>query len=80
MSLADSLKIAVEEAPLNSICSIKKTMDSLSKEDKATLENALYDRGIKAAVLARALNKEKINISASTITRHRNNGCSNCAK
>lgn len=80
MSLADSIKNAVDEAPLNSICSVKRIAETLSKEDKTTLESALYNRGIKASVLARAFAKEKIEISASTITRHRNGGCANCAK
>ena len=80
MSLADSIKIAVEEAPLNAICSVRKVAETLSKEDRDTLESAIYDRSIKASVLGRALAKEKIEISVSTITRHRNNGCANCAK
>ena len=79
MALADSLKNAIDEAPLNSVCSIKKIMETLSKEDKAVLEKSLYDRGIKASVLGRALAKEKIEISVSTITRHRNGGCATCA-
>lgn len=80
MTLADSLKNAIEEAPLNAICSVKKIAETLSKEDRMTLEDSLYDRRIKASVLGRAFSKEKIDISASTITRHRNGGCANCAK
>ena len=79
MALADSLKNAIDTAPLNSVCSVKRVMETLTKEDKAVLEKALYDRGIKASVLGRALAKEKIDISVSTITRHRNGGCANCA-
>jgi hypothetical protein len=52
----------------------------LSKEDRAVAEKALYDRNIKASVLGRAFKKENIDITTSTITRHRNGGCLNCAR
>jgi hypothetical protein len=80
MALADTLKEMADSAPRTSVCSVVKIMNTLTKEDKAVLEKALYDRGIKASVLGRALAKEKIDISVSTITRHRNGGCATCAK
>jgi hypothetical protein len=79
MALADSLKQEIHSAPRTSVCSVVKIIDRLSKEDKDILQKALYDRGIKASVLGRALAKEKIEISVSTITRHRNGGCATCA-
>lgn len=78
MGLADSLKIENALAPRNAICSITKAKEKMSKEDLETLEKVLYDRSIKAAVLARALRKEQIDISEGTITRHRNGWCKNC--
>lgn len=80
MSLAETIKITAAEAPLNAVCTVKKAMEKLSKEDREVAEKALYDRGIKASVLGRAFKKENIEISASTITRHRNGGCLNCAR
>lgn len=80
MALADSIKSAINEAPLNATCTVKKAMEKLSKEDRAVAESALYDRNIKASVLGRAFKKENIDITTSTITRHRNGGCMNCAR
>lgn len=80
MGLSESIKSAIAEAPLNSICTVKIALSKLSDTDRKVLENALYDRGIKASVLGRALKKENIDISTPTITRHRNGGCLNCAK
>jgi hypothetical protein len=80
MALADSIKSAIKEAPLNATCTVKKAMELLSKEDRTVAEKALYDRNIKASVLGRAFKKENINITTSTITRHRNGGCLNCAR
>jgi hypothetical protein len=80
MALAETIKIAVAEAPLNATCTVKKAMELLNKEDRAVAEKALYDRNIKASVLGRAFKKENIDITTSTITRHRNGGCLNCAR
>jgi hypothetical protein len=80
MALSDTIKLAVAEAPLNATCTVKKAFELLSKEDKAVAEKALYDRNIKASVLGRAFKKENIDITTSTITRHRNGGCLNCAR
>jgi hypothetical protein len=80
MALADSIQTAIKEAPLNATCTVKKAFEKLSKEDRAVAETALYDRNIKASVLGRAFKKENIDITVSTITRHRNNGCMNCAR
>lgn len=78
MGLADSLKAEIQEAPTHAICSIVKCKETMTKEDIATLDAALYDRGIKASVLGRALRKEGIDITEGTITRHRNGGCKTC--
>ena len=80
MALADSIQSAIKEAPLNATCTVKKAMELLTKEDRAVAEKALYDRNIKASVLGRAFKKENIDITTSTITRHRNGGCLNCAR
>ena len=80
MTLADTIKLAVTEAPLNATCTVKKAMEKLAAEDRKVAESALYDRNIKASVLGRAFKKENICITTSTITRHRNGGCMNCAK
>lgn len=80
MALADSIKNAIKEAPLNATCTVKKAMELLKGEDRAVAEKALYDRNIKASVLGRAFKKENIDITTSTITRHRNGGCMNCAR
>jgi hypothetical protein len=79
MGLADTLKQENDTAPKNSICSIAKAKVVMKKEDIATLDKALYDRNIKASVLGRALRKEGIDISETTITRHRNGWCKTCA-
>lgn len=78
MALADSLKEATNTAPKNSICSVTKAKEKMSKDDIATLDIALYDRDIKASVLGRALRKESIDITEGTITRHRNGWCKTC--
>lgn len=78
MALADSLKSEIEQAPMNAICSVSKAKEKMSKEDVKTLEATLYDRGIKASVLSRALRKEGVEIADGTITRHRNGGCKTC--
>lgn len=78
MALADSLKTAVTTAPKNSICSVLKAKEKMTKEDVATLDVALYDRDIKASVLGRALRSEGIDITEGTITRHRNGWCKTC--
>ena len=78
MALADALRSEQAIAPSNSVCSIKKAKDVLAKEDIETLEKSLYDRSIKAAILARALRKENIDITETTITRHRNGWCKTC--
>lgn len=80
MTLADSIESAIKEAPLNATCTVKKAMELLSEEDRKIAHNALYDRNIKASVLGRAFKKENIDITTSTITRHRNGGCMNCAR
>lgn len=80
MSLANTIKLAVAEAPLNATCTVKRAMEKLADEDKKVAHSAIYDRSIKASVLGRAFKKENIDITASTITRHRNGGCLNCAK
>jgi hypothetical protein len=79
VGLADALKKENDIAPSNSICSIAKAKAVMSKEDIATLDKVLYDRNTKASVLGRALRKEGINISETTITRHRNGWCKTCA-
>ena len=78
MALADSLKEMNKIAPKNSICSITKAKEKMSKEDITVLESSLYDRNIKASILGRALRKENIDITEGTITRHRNGGCKTC--
>ena len=80
MALSDTIKLAVAEAPLNATCTVKKALEKLVGEDKKVAESAIYDRNIKASVLGRAFKKENIDITTSTITRHRNGGCLNCAK
>jgi hypothetical protein len=80
MALSDTIKLAVAEAPLNATCTVKKALEKLVGEDKEVAEKALYDRNIKASVLGRAFKKENIDITTSTITRHRNGGCLTCAK
>jgi hypothetical protein len=79
MALADALKKETDIAPRNSICSIAKAVQIMKSEDITTLNKALYDRNIKASVLGRALRKEGIDISETTITRHRNGWCKTCA-
>ena len=78
MALADSLKEATESAPKNSICSVFKIKQNMSKDDLATFEAVLYDRTVKASILERALKKEGIDLQQGTITRHRNSGCKTC--
>lgn len=78
MGLAETLKTQIKESPLNAICSVVKAKAKMDKEDIAVFENALYDRGIKASTLGRALRKEGIDVSEGTITRHRNGGCKTC--
>ena len=80
MALADTIKLTTAEAPLNATCTVKRAMEKLVGEDKKVAEQALYDRNIKASVLGRAFKKENIDITTSTITRHRNGGCLTCAK
>lgn len=80
MGLSDTIKTEAAIAPSTSICSVSKAFDSLNKEDKQVAEAALYDRNIKASVLGRAFKKENIDVTVSTITRHRNGGCHTCAK
>jgi len=80
MTLAETIKLTVLEAPLNATCTVKRAMEKLKGEDRQVAESALYDRNIKASVLGRAFKKENIDITTSTITRHRNGGCLNCAK
>jgi selenophosphate synthetase-related protein len=79
MALADALKKETDIAPRNSICSIAKAVQTMKPEDITTLNKVLYDRNIKASVLGRALRKEGIDISETTITRHRNGWCKTCA-
>lgn len=78
MSLADSLKDAVANQVKPSVCSVIKAKTVMKKEDITTLEAALFDRTIKATTLGRALQNEGIDISAGTITRHRNGWCKSC--
>lgn len=78
MSLADSLKEAVANEIRPHVCSVVKAKAKMSKDDIATLEAALYNRDIKATVLGRVLQKEGIDISSGTITRHRNGWCKSC--
>jgi len=80
MGLSDTIKTEAAIAPSTSICSVSKAFDLLNTEDKQIAEAALYDRNIKASVLGRAFKKEKIDVTVSTITRHRNGGCHTCAK
>lgn len=78
MGLEESLEEAIKSAPANSVCSVAKAKETISKEDYEILKNALYNRSIKASVLARALRKENIDVSETTITRHRNGWCKTC--
>lgn len=78
MGLEKSLREAIDSAPSNSICSVAKAKETITKEDYEIFKKALYDRSIKASVLARALRKEKIDVSETTITRHRNGWCKTC--
>lgn len=79
MGLADSLKVATASAPQNAVCSITKAKEKMSKDDLETLDKVLYDRSVQASTLAKALRAEKIDISETTITRHRNGRCKSCA-
>lgn len=78
MGLADTLKDEIKDAPKNAICSISKAKEKMNKEDVETLESVLYDRDVKASTLGRALRKEGIDITETTITRHRNGKCGTC--
>lgn len=78
MALADSLKEVTESAPKNSVCSVSKIKAEMNKEDLKVFSEALYNRGIKASVLERALKKEGITLAQGTITRHRNGWCKTC--
>jgi hypothetical protein len=78
MALADSLKEEEANSPKTSVCSISKIKEGMDKADLAVFEKAIYDRGIKASVLERALKKEGISLSQGTITRHRNGWCKTC--
>lgn len=78
MSLADSITQAEAEASKGTVCSVTIAKESMKPEDIKVLEAALYNRAIKASVLAKAFEKEKIDISAGTITRHRNGNCKSC--
>ena len=79
MGLADALNNETIISPRNSICSVDKAKEKMTKEDLETLEKVLYDRSVKASILGRALRKEGIDISEGTITRHRNGWCKTCA-
>lgn len=78
MGLSDSLKVAEQTAPQYPVCSIIKARENMSKDDLATLDKVLYDRSVQASTLAKALRAEKIDISETTITRHRNGRCKSC--
>lgn len=78
MSLADSLKKQEDNQKPNSICSVTKAREKMSKEDLEVFNAALYNREIKATTLGRALKNENIDVSDGTITRHRNGRCGTC--
>jgi hypothetical protein len=67
-------------APLNATCTVKQAIAKATPADAKIILDAIYDRSIKASVLGRAFKKENVLITTSTITRHRNGGCLNCAK
>lgn len=79
MGLTDSIQAASALVPQRAVCSIIKARETMSKEDLETLDKVLYDRSVQATVLAKALRTEKIDISETTITRHRNGRCKSCA-
>jgi len=56
-------------------CGFGKTMDTLSKEDRAILEAALADERWTHRALFDALKKRGIAVSRETLARHRTKSC-----
>jgi hypothetical protein len=78
MGLADSLNNAMDNTAPKAVCSVHKARKSMKKEDLAVFDAALLNRSIPATVLGRALRDENIDVTAGTITRHRNGWCKTC--
>ena len=56
-------------------CGLGKTIDSLSKEDRAILEAELVDERWTHRALFEAIRKRGIAVSRETLTRHRLKDC-----
>lgn len=74
MSLKEALNLTTE---IEVGCRVRNLKSKLSKEDLATLEDALKDLTITTASISRALKKEGHIISVHSLGRHRRGDC-NC--
>ena len=71
-----SLEKAIEEVryKANDVCAFVRLIDSLSKEDKETLLQALENK-VPDVTLASALRKEGWRVAEYSIARHRKGTC-----
>lgn len=75
MSLSESLQAqkTVHRGPRCTVC---VTILKMSEEDAAALSAALEDDTFTHAAIGRALQAEGYRITANTVQRHRDRGCS----
>ena len=78
MAFADALAAQLTGA-YKPTCTMKLIVASLSKADAKQLADALADRSIPGAAIARALRADKHKVSDDTVRRHRNLECE-CAR
>lgn len=72
--LADA--VAAEQVPKGIICTVTEILETLDKEDRAECEALLANPRVQHAALARAITAAYgMEISATTVGRHRKNGC-----
>lgn len=72
MSLADRL---ANPPPKPITCSVGKTLTKLSKEDLATLTEALSTEGMTSEEISLALRSEGYQVSGYSLRRHRRGEC-----
>ena len=77
MALEQALKEIIKNRKTNDLqpfCAYQTLYDSLSKEDKATLDKA-WENNYPMNLIVQALRKDGHKCSADTIRMHRNGNC-----
>ena len=75
MSLLDDMHSEQKATVKGPRCTVCTAVESLSKQDRADLEQALEDKFIFSTVIVRVLAKRGIEVSEAAVSRHRHKRC-----